>query len=318
MTQFFLTQPSHDRLKRVTDITLGPRPHLAARRQLISPGDPEIVRLGKLYGGAAAATYTGKTLQTPTKCEVLLHRLRADGTAMEAFETDPEVGYWILDQAGDDGQEVLCLRDRSINDPANPNIAQPGWIAYPAIAASGWREKPIELYDVNQASITTDDVTALKWDFARNWDTAAYLATSTAGGAPAEWITLQKRGLYRIGFNLQFTTAGTSGAGDGWGSTDLVFILGRAFITADSGGGDAEVVNTSAYLSLTYNHEIGAFNAGNASGYTWFQRGANATKLKLKVDDASHATQHPFEIGGNFWAVWCDHDVTPNTDIASD
>lgn len=129
--QFYLTRTSHEKLKRVVRLNQ-PLGGNAPRRNLISPGDPEIVRLGKLYGGVTAATFDGsKTLTQAKKCEVLLHRIRADGSTMEAFEDTPEVGYWIFEQAGDDGNEVVCLRDRSINDPANPNIAQPGWVVFP-------------------------------------------------------------------------------------------------------------------------------------------------------------------------------------------
>jgi hypothetical protein len=128
---FYLTRSSHDKLKRIVRLNqpLGGQP---PRRNLISPGDPEIVRLGKLYGPVTAATFDGsKTLTQAKKCEVLLHRIRADGSTMEAFEDLPEVGYWIFEQDGDTGNEVVCLRDRSINDPANPNIAQPGWVVFP-------------------------------------------------------------------------------------------------------------------------------------------------------------------------------------------
>lgn len=184
--------------------------------------------------------------------------------------------------------------------------------------SSGWLEKPIEYYDVNQTAIATDAATTLLWDFVVNYDPTAYTAgTGQAGNPPpGEYISLLKTGLYRIGATLQFTTAGTSADNDGWSGNDLQFILGRAYMTYDDGGGEVEIINTSTYLSLTYNKETATFNAGNASIYTWWQT-TGPQHLRLKVENASHATAHPFSIGGNFWAVWLNHNVTPSTEIVT-
>ncbi len=215
---YYLTRGSHDKLKRKIQLNepLGGGVPLG---NLISPGDPQIVRLGKLYTPVIAAEFdVNKTLTKSQPCEVLLHRIRADGSTMEAFEDIPEPGYWIFDQPGELGNEVVCLRDRSINDPANPNVAQPGWTVFP-LQGGGGEDRSYTLA-MGSAAIAenvfpgnTLATYIIKW----NWENPAPVivgsgafSTYDPDGDICLGITVTQSGYYRVFCEVRFEAETTN------------------------------------------------------------------------------------------------------------
>lgn len=214
----WLTQTSHDRTKEAV------AHYYAHHRGTKSPfpGEshpvaPQIVRLGKLYGPVIAATFdSNKTLTKAQKCEVLLHRIRKEGSAMEPFGTKPEVAYWIFEEPGEAGNEVICLRDHSINDPAHPNNPVEGWTVFP-LKPSGGGDVPSICLGMNTStsgdnSLTTDGSSKfLTWAEAEsdNSDTSVFDFDLTTGAGKWQGIRCKVAGKYRCHYHID-TVADTT------------------------------------------------------------------------------------------------------------
>lgn len=89
------------------------------------------IRIGIVYGGFTAATYSGLAMTAAGVGEVKFHKIKHDGSAVVELEDEAEKAFSLSQTALADGLEVLCFRDQTITDPANPHTPQPGWIAVP-------------------------------------------------------------------------------------------------------------------------------------------------------------------------------------------
>lgn len=294
---------------------LGRRLHLPGERSGSGPlavGNREatepIVRLGKIYGGVLAAVYDGSgTLTQARKCEVLLHRIRADGSQMEDFETEREVAYSIVTSDLADGAEVVCLRDRTINDPDHPEVAQPGWVV---IAAAGggdpFLHKPCELCMATPQTVTTDALTRLRFDGVKNLNTAWYNPADTTGVPldDANEIQLLQQGWYELGYSIAWEGPITSPGGSG-----IAISHGTLALYDNSG----PIPCTGGPHSVLHDNVSGASLGESLTRQVLYRRGGTSQSISLRTQNGSATHNRTFS--GLFWANYLGHDVDPSDSI---
>lgn len=305
----YLTRTSHDKLKRLVDLHLNRPPvQHAPLEGLISDGESQIVRLGKIYGGVLAAVYDGSgTLTQAKKCEVLLHRIRADGSQMEDFETEPEVAYSIVTSDLADGAEVVCLRDRTINDPDHPEVAQPGWVVLAAAGGgSPFLHEPCELCMSTPHTVTTDALQTLKFTSAKNLNTDYYTVLDS-GGAPLtepDTIVLLKQGWYELGYSIEWKGPITSPGGSGITSS-----YGTVALYANA----TPIPCTGVEHAVWHDEATGASKGGETARQILYRRGATSVDVRLYTQNGS--ASHNREFSGVMWANYLGHDKEPVTTV---
>lgn len=97
------------------------------------------IRIGIVYGGITAATYSGLAMTAAGTGEVKFHKIKHDGSAVVELEDEAEKAFSLSQTALADGLEVICFRDQTITDPDKPHTPQPGWIAVPLSDTPGRR-----------------------------------------------------------------------------------------------------------------------------------------------------------------------------------
>jgi hypothetical protein len=197
---------------------------------------------------------------------VLLHRIRADGSTMEAFEDTPETAYWVFDQEGAAGREVICLRDRSINDPANENIAQPGWVIFPLEPGGGGDVPSIRIgmaTDAQAENIFPGNTVAsytIVWSDSEKLitDTSVFDVTDSPGAGLYESILCKVAGTYRVWYHLRFNQDSTHTASEiQRGSVDVIHVTGSNVIVP----GSSSSVETLHIDAVDMGTGLGALNA---------------------------------------------------------
>lgn len=298
----WMTESSHGRTKETVDAYYS---HRRGNKSPLSPptvpADPPIVRLGKIYNGPIlAAEYDGSgTLTKAIKCEVILHRIRADGSQMEDFETTPEVAYSIVTPGLADGAEVVLLRDRTINDPDNPNTPQPGYVAIAAAGGSSFLHKPCELCMATPQTVTTDAWTRLRFDGVKNLNTAWY-SPADSTGVPlddADEIQLLQQGWYELGYSIAWDGPITSAGGTG------IAISHGTLALFDN---DDQLQCTGGPHDVLHDNASGASLGGSLTRQILFRRGGTSRSISLRTQNGSATHNRTFS--GVFWANYLGHD----------